>query len=77
MIRKLDEELSPPPPELLPGPPTQPGWYWWKRDAQSHEMMVQVHLTNGELTVWWADRDIAIVKLRGYWLDRFPHPRVQ
>jgi len=47
--RKPEEDQPLPPPELLPGPPTQPGWYWWKSDGESREIMVQVRLTNGEM----------------------------
>jgi len=34
-------------------PTKQPGWYWWKRDDGSREIMVEVRNTNGELTVRW------------------------
>jgi hypothetical protein len=47
--------------------PTQPGWYWWKRDGQSTEIMVEVRLTNGELTVWWPNQDTPVAKLKGSW----------
>ena len=42
--------------ERVPVPPTQPGCYWWKRDGESREIMVQVRLTNGELTAWWPNQ---------------------
>ena len=48
--------------------PTQPGAYWYQPVGLLTAKLLEVRLTNGELTVWWADRDIAIVKLRGYWL---------
>jgi len=72
MIRKPDEEPPLPPLETLHGPPTQPGWYWLKRDEQSREIMVEVRLTNGELTVWGVDQPIAIAKLTGYWREPIP-----
>jgi len=53
-------------------PPTQPGWYWWKREDQSREIMVQVRLTNGELTVWWPNQDTPIAKLKGSWRGPIP-----
>ena len=48
--------------------PTQPGAYWYQPVGLAHVLLMEVRLTDGELTVWWADRDIAIVKLTGYWL---------
>ncbi len=56
----------------LPGPPTHPGWFWWTRDGQSTEIMVEVRLTNGELTVWWPNQDTSVAKLRGSWRGPIP-----
>jgi len=47
--------------------PTQPGTYWYQPVGLAHVLLVEVRLTEGELTVWWADRPIAIAKLKGYW----------
>ena len=66
LIRKPDEAQPLPPLENLPGPPTQPGWDWWKSDHQSREIMVQVRLTNGELTVWRANHDTPVATLTAY-----------
>src|SRR5215469_17809223 len=72
MVRKPDDEQPLTPPERLPGPPTQPGWYWWKSDCESREIMVQANLTNGELTVWWSDKDTPVAKLKGSWRGPIP-----
>ena len=47
--------------------PTEPGAYWYQPVGLAHVLLVDVRLTEGELTVWWADRPIAIAKLAGYW----------
>ena len=54
-------------------PPKQPGTYRFKREPTSREMMVQVRENNGELTVWWPDKDQPVAKLRAHW--RGPIPR--
>jgi len=56
MIQEPEEKPPLLPLEILPGPPTQPGWYWWKRDAQSREIMLGVRLRNREVTVWWPNQ---------------------
>jgi len=61
-----------PPLKPLPGLPTEPGWYWWKRDEQSRENMVRVRLTNGELTAWWLNEDTPVAKLKGSWWGPIP-----
>jgi hypothetical protein len=33
--------------------PTQPGVYWFQPETMPREFMVEVRMTNGELTVWW------------------------
>jgi len=35
-------------------------------------MRLEVRLTDGELTVWWANRNIAIAKLTGSWQGPIP-----
>ena len=52
--------------------PTRPGWYWWKRDGESWEIMVLVRFTNGELTVWWPNRNVPVAKLKGHWRGPIP-----
>lgn len=47
--------------------PTKPGLYWFQRDAMSKEIMLEVRLTNGALTVWWPNEDQPIVNLNGRW----------
>ena len=53
-------------------PPTQPGCYWFRRDPPSRDFMVQVRETNGELTVWWPDKDQPVATLRAHWRDPIP-----
>jgi len=36
------------------------------------KVMVQVHLTNGELTVWWLNQDTPVAKLKGSWRGPIP-----
>ena len=38
----------------------------------SSSLRLEVRLTERELTVWWADRPIAIAKLTGYWRGPIP-----
>lgn len=39
--------------------------------------MVEVRLTNGELTVWWLTRqDEPVAKLKGHWRGPRPDPPV-
>ena len=52
--------------------PTQPGAYWYQPVGLALVLLVEVRLTEGELTVWWADRPIAIAKLTGYWWGPIP-----
>ena len=52
--------------------PTQPGTYWYQPVGLAHVLLVEVRLTEGELTVWWADRPITIAKLAGYWRGPIP-----
>jgi hypothetical protein len=43
-----------------------------RRDPPSRDMMVQVRETNGELTVWWPDKDQPVAKLRAHWRGPIP-----
>jgi len=51
---------------------SQPGCYWFRSDPSSRDIMVQVRETNGELTVWWPDKDQPVAKLRAQWRDPIP-----
>jgi len=68
--RKIDEGAVLPPQTTIF--PTQPGAYWYQPVGLAHVLLVEVRLTEGELTVWWADRPIAIAKLTGYWRGPIP-----
>ena len=68
MIQKPEEEQPLPPPETLPGPPTQPGWYWWSDDRASRGIMVQVRLIDGQLKMRLYFRDdVPVAEAKGYW----------
>ena len=54
--------------------PTLPGVYWYRPVGLSCSIRLEVRLTDGELTVWWANRNIAIVKLKGSWQGPIPPP---
>jgi hypothetical protein len=48
--------------------PTTPGAYWYRRDAMSSAIMVELRLTNGELMVWWPPKqDEPVANLKGHW----------
>src|SRR5262245_12623832 len=68
--RKIDEGAVIPPQTTIF--PTQPGAYWYQPVGLAHVLLVEVRLTEGELTAWWADRPIAIAKLTGYWRGPIP-----
>ena len=59
------------PPEITTIP-THPGVYWYRPVGLSSSLRLEVRLTEGELTVWWADRPITIAKLMGYWRGPIP-----
>ena len=68
MIRKPDEDKPLPPPEILPGPPTQPGWYWFKGDPAMREVMVEVRLVDVQLTLNTFFRDdVPVSDAKRYW----------
>jgi hypothetical protein len=53
--------------------PTQPGVYWFQRDALSRAVMVDVRITDGELMVGWLTRpDEPVAKLKGRWRGPIP-----
>jgi len=66
----IDEEpVVPPETTTLP---THPGVSWYRPVGLSSALRLEVCLTEGELTVWWADRPIAIAMLTGYWRGPIP-----
>lgn len=65
MTRKPDEQQ---PLEPLPGPPTEPGWYWWSDVRASRGIMVQVRLIDGRLKMQRFYRDgVPVADAKGYW----------
>src|SRR5215467_3628004 len=68
MTRKSDEQQPLPPLEPLPGPPTEPGWYWWSDDRASRGIMVEVKLIDGQLKMQRFYRDdVPVADAKGYW----------
>jgi hypothetical protein len=53
-------------------PPTQPGTYWFKREPTFRAIMVDVRVTDGQLTVWWPNFDQPVAKLKGHWRGPMP-----
>jgi uncharacterized protein YqjF (DUF2071 family) len=47
--------------------PTKPGVYWFQSETMSRAMMVEVRVTNGQLTVWWPNQDEPVAKMKGHW----------
>jgi hypothetical protein len=47
--------------------PTHPGWYWFQPETAARALMVEVRLTDGQLTVWWPNEDQPVGKLNGFW----------
>jgi len=68
MVRQPKEQQPLSPPERLPGPPTEPGWYWFKGDTAWRETLVQVSLIDGHLTMQRFYRaDMPVADAKGYW----------
>ena len=68
MVRKPKEEQPLSPLERLPGPPTTPGLYWFKGDTAWREMLVQVRLIDGQLTMQRFNQvDVPVAATKGYW----------
>jgi hypothetical protein len=42
-----------------------PGVYWFLSETMSEARMVEVRVTDGELTVWWPNKDQPIANLKG------------
>ena len=53
-------------------PPTQPGSYWFKREPNSREILVDVRMTDGQLTVLWPQIDQPVAKLNAQWRGPIP-----
>ena len=53
-------------------PPTQPGAYWFQRATMSRAIMVDVRVTNGQLTVWGPTDDQPDASLKGHWRGPIP-----
>ena len=65
--RKPEEDQPLPPPELLPGPPTQPGWYWWQDYRVSRGILEEVRLIDGQLKMQLYFRDdVPVAEAKGY-----------
>jgi len=66
--RKPEEEQLLPPLEILPRPPTQPGWYWWSDHRASRGILMEVRLIDGQLTLhrFYQD-DVPVADAKGYW----------
>ena len=71
MTRKPDEQQPLHPLEPLPGPPTEPGWYWWSDVRASRGIMVEVKLIDGQLKMQLYFRDdVPVADAKGYWRGR-------
>jgi hypothetical protein len=47
--------------------PTTPGTYWFQSETMPRAMMVEVRVTNGQLTACWPNLDVPVAKLNGHW----------
>jgi hypothetical protein len=52
--------------------PTQPGAYWFQSETMTREVLVSVHLKDGELIVWWLNQDTPVSNMRGRWRGPIP-----
>jgi hypothetical protein len=52
--------------------PTRPGVYWYQPETMLRALMVEVRLTDGQLTVWWPNQDQPVAKLKGTWRGPIP-----
>jgi len=61
-------------PDFHSGPEslTKPGVYWFHSETASRAMLVEVHMTDGKLTVWWRNEDQPITTLKGHWRGPIP-----
>jgi hypothetical protein len=63
---------SPPEIQWSTEPPTKPGTYWFKREPTSRAIMVDVRVREGQLTVWWPNKNQPVAKLKGRWRGPIP-----
>lgn|SRR5215467_1383040 len=47
--------------------PTQPGTYWFQSETTPRPLMVEVRVTNGQLTAQWLNQDEPVAKIKGRW----------
>ncbi|HEV8328159.1 MAG TPA: hypothetical protein VGQ08_11800 [Nitrospiraceae bacterium] len=52
--------------------PTQPGVYWFQPENMARALMVEVLLTDGQLTAWWPNEDQPVANLKGHWRGPIP-----
>ena len=52
--------------------PTQVGTYWFQSETTSRTLMVDVRVTNEQLTAWWPNQDEPVANLKGRWRDPIP-----
>ena len=52
--------------------PTKPGVYWFHSETASRPLMVEVRMTNGQLTVWWPNQNAPVANLKGRWRGPIP-----
>jgi hypothetical protein len=54
-------------------PPTQPGAYWFQPENYLlRALLVDVHVREGQLTVWWPNKNQPVAKLKGRWRGPIP-----
>jgi len=52
--------------------PTKQGVYWFHSDSAARALLVEVRVTNEEVTVWWPNEDQPVTKLTGHWRGPIP-----
>ena len=53
-------------------PPTQPGAYWFQPEIKLKALVLDVHVKEGQLTVWWPNKNQPVAKLKGRWRGPIP-----
>ena len=53
-------------------PLTKPGVYWFQSETAWKALLVEVRLTNGELTVLWPNYDQPVTAVKGHWRGPIP-----
>jgi hypothetical protein len=46
--------------------------YWFQSEPMTRAMLLDVRVTNGELTVWWRNEDQPVANLKGQWRGPIP-----